>query len=172
MDILVVEPWIARNIDWSVITHLHYITYQIYGSEDACNIFEYIFTGRYAQHDMEYTDQSIYTLHAICEEIYLQIKKLYRNICPSKFSSGQFFRIRNKQRKTMDFCLNLFFFFLVSKIRCGRMSKTYSVACANGMPMNDGLNVSVYISMPEPRRYSLVHTCMSGDWIHNCWLNF
>lgn len=98
-----------------------------------------------------------------CEEIYLQIKKLYRNICPSKFSSGQFFRIRNKQRKTMDFCLNLFFFFLVSKIRCGRMSKTYSVACANGMPMNDGLNVSVYISMPEPRRYSLVHTCMSGD---------
>lgn len=29
---------------------------------------------------------------------------------------------------------------------------TYSVACANGMPMNVGLSVSVYISMPVPRR--------------------
>lgn len=29
---------------------------------------------------------------------------------------------------------------------------TYSVACANGMPMKDGLSVSVYISMPVPRR--------------------
>lgn len=29
---------------------------------------------------------------------------------------------------------------------------TYSVACAKGMPMNDGLNVSVYISIPVPRR--------------------
>lgn len=29
---------------------------------------------------------------------------------------------------------------------------TYSVACANGIPMNEGLNVSVYISIPVPRK--------------------
>lgn len=29
---------------------------------------------------------------------------------------------------------------------------TYSVACANGMPINVGLRVSVYISIPVPRK--------------------
>lgn len=29
---------------------------------------------------------------------------------------------------------------------------TYSVAWANGIPVNDGLSVSVYISIPVPRK--------------------
>lgn len=87
------------------------------------------------------------------------------------------FETRNFLKGMFAFFHSLFCFFFIKRRDAHRETnictcntnwsvpilKTYSVACANGMPMNDGLNVSVYISMPEPRKYSFVQICMSGD---------